>query len=262
MDVIESLYWCVAQLKQQGRLANRVMQKYALTAIENALERFQNFMSLSRYLMIKYLLLKGHTEASLIRRLGTSYRSMAGGLDWSSSPEDPEDHEDLARILNIDLNAHMEASLLDEETLLGSPSMPTDDTVLNEVVVDPVVNPAEGPSIFVRADALRLVEAIWDNVGDDQELGSHARVLLTDASESFKKLVARRSSLALQSVILEPFSPLPDSDGTLRRKPDFLETLFTENWSRRESIKRPNDTIRPVEVPEFVPKPQHRESMQ
>ncbi|KAL3693014.1 hypothetical protein R1sor_006665 [Riccia sorocarpa] len=284
MDEIESLYWCLAQLKKQGRICNRIRQQYALTTIKNARaipDSSVNFtiidgtncafvQSLSTTgkvheviayhtdlatctcldatqgnickHQIKCHLLQGHTETSLVHRLGTSYESFAGGFGSSASPEGDEHAEPV----DIDLNAPVDLVTIDgilEDTPLES------ETVLYAEAQSIGAEVSAARKIFTLEDARKMVDHMWHIIGGEEDLAAHATVLLTDASEALKKLVATRSSLEHVSS-LELFVPLSRNDSTLRRKTDFLERIFSQDR------KRPNEPacLSEVQVPDFVRK--------
>ncbi|KAL3690648.1 hypothetical protein R1sor_004299 [Riccia sorocarpa] len=107
-----------------------------------------------------------------------------------------------------------------------------------------------------------LVRAMWESIGSDSVIAAHAAVMLTDVSEKVKMLLARRSSL--DDVTIEPFTSLPGTDNSLKRKPDFLERHFqrTEGRKRQTEVSSQALTQLEVSVPQFIRKVQPRESMQ
>ncbi|KAL3696718.1 hypothetical protein R1sor_010794 [Riccia sorocarpa] len=313
-DDIEALYWCLAQLKVQGRMCNRIKGKYALTAIENARSIPDNMVTIEQLderncgfvrsvsnpdkvheivgfdtdtaactcpqgtqgnickHQIKCLLLQGHTETSLQRRLGSSMGTISGGLtELSEEPSDPAevscsegDTEDEQEGDTDDdteefTNCTEDFPVLDSGVLdSGEHSFPEPHDVTTSTAI--VENPTARKKKMTREDAVQLVNEMFQSVGTDEHIIDHITVLLTDASEVVKKLIARRTFV--ETICVEPFASLPDSDNMLRRKPDFLERFIGSSSNRNEARKRPNDSSADTAIPEFTRKLQPRESIQ
>ncbi|KAL3677201.1 hypothetical protein R1sor_027149 [Riccia sorocarpa] len=203
---------------------------------------------------IKCLLMQGHTEADLLHRLGTRLGTVDGGL----SPAEP-DNEVTGDVLDLD-------DVLDMNEISPSEDSAPDEELPVENVVSEANNSqvscSTDPKILDKDDALEMVSSVFNLMGADQQVLAHAAVLLTDACEAKKKLVARSSSL--EAVSVEPFAPIPGSDNTLCRKPDFIEHFFSGSRSRKKSQNTPPQNLSQsvVAVPEFRRKQQRRESMQ
>ncbi|KAL3679343.1 hypothetical protein R1sor_022299 [Riccia sorocarpa] len=182
--------------------------------------------NISRH-QIKCLLLSGHSESSLLQRLGTSFGTAVGATEDSEGETETTDIHD----------ATAEQQAVD---VLEPPEL------VEVMDYAPPVENVHGEShenthirVLSKEEAVNLVRAMWRSAGDDTNLLAYASMLLTNAHESLKKLIARKSTL--ETVAVEPFVPVAGSDNSLCRKSDFLESSFSRCGSRNDSRKRVTD---------------------
>ncbi|KAL3684340.1 hypothetical protein R1sor_002362 [Riccia sorocarpa] len=261
MDKVESLYYqCLAQFKVQGRLCNRILEKYALSAIQNARDTPDDHVSFQDIEGRKCRFVKSLNNPDKVHEVVSYDTELAGCTcphgtqgtsEGSGSDEDEAEDQD-----GLDLNTPFEHEGEDNQELVNSVDVgwnPSEDIVVE-------APRAETPKYMSEEDVVLLVRGLWQRIWSDAELGGHAHVLITDASETFERLIARKTSI--ETVDVEPFLPLAGENGSLRRKPGFLEAMFMH------STKRANDSNMDVicrgdaAVPTFPRKVNHSESIQ
>ncbi|KAL3694994.1 hypothetical protein R1sor_008645 [Riccia sorocarpa] len=164
---------------------------------------------------IKCLLLTGHTETSLLTRLGTSFGTLAGGFDDPTSVHSEEEHD--CDTLNLDLNVQLAEPLETPEDTPALPEAPVRTTTRK---------------VFQEEDAHALVRTMWHSFADDKEMVAHVRYSAHDGC--FWDLETATCPKGFNGGSDGRAISTPSgSDNNLRRKLDFLEVILSQGRSRK-----------------------------
>ncbi|KAL3680109.1 hypothetical protein R1sor_023065 [Riccia sorocarpa] len=254
---LEPFYYCTSELKEQGHIRNRIVAKFVIAAIKKAREipdtsvipcpplnglKLALVSSSSRahcfhevhgwdkdsctctcglsvqgnvckHRIKCLLLLGGHSEVALLHRLGTKWGTHAGGLENMEDEFQNFDSEfcsESVPVVGVDIPLSVSSDSDDDCVILPVPT-----------------------KLSAAGGHIRSLAQFQKEVGKLYAAVSHSRYLCTQAFEFLLTAVHQalqlKASMEVQDLgtqeetDAERFVAAPGTDGSLKRKKDFLE---------------------------------------
>ncbi|KAL3688380.1 hypothetical protein R1sor_014689 [Riccia sorocarpa] len=280
IDTIENHYWCMASLKQQGKIRNNIMKELVVTAIEHAETIPDQDVSMHIIDSKKCAFVRSQTRPWQQHEVTSFVTDSAACTCSQGAQGNTCKHQSKCLLLlgysqvaivqrlgtfagtiagGMDLLTGSDPALGLECDLNVMGGSEESEPALNEPEAEavPCVT-SDTPKIMSEEEAYSLVQRMWAMVRPSSTLSAHATTIMQDAHERVADLVARCAVLEKQDGV-ESFKVIPGTNGSLKRLPDFVER-FMGRATKRMSPRLHADTD--IAVENFSRRQSDRLSMQ